>query len=345
MSLLSSIALQVPGIRRLRDGRDQLLSQQAELVAERTRMHAEMNALREALTEAETRLLPVVESASALTQRESDTIEAIQLISLLTKINKPVPGGLFGSAAQTGQLVQALHELFASIGYPLAPPEALQRRVVGGFVHQFVDSGFEAINDFNAPLARYAGRTIGDFAHVFDFGVGCGRVIRRMAEAYPNMRRTGGDIDAEAIAWLNANYGEYGDFVTLPHRPACSIADGTFDLVYGISVFTHLPEDMQFEWLEELRRITMPGAFLLLSVHGENYLRLFPQAAQDKAAAQGGFFYNDDAGLTSGLPEFYKNTYHTKEYIAKRWTEYFDILDHLPLGLSGHQDLVVCRRR
>jgi ubiquinone/menaquinone biosynthesis C-methylase UbiE len=193
-------------------------------------------------------------------------------------------------------------------------------------------------------LARTVGKTFGDFASVLDFGVGCGRVIRSIAQAYPNCTCTGTDVDVEAIKWLTNNYGQYGKFVILPHMPKSSLAGESADLIYAISVFTHLPENMQFAWLEELRRVAKPGAILLLTVHGENYLRMFPEEDQKKAEAAGGFLYNEKAELTSGLPEFYKNTYHTQGYVWREWGKYFQILDYCPLSLEGHQDIVVCKR-
>jgi len=45
--------------------------------------------------------------------------------------------------------------------------------------------------------------------------------------------------------------------------------DGFFDLIFSVSIFTHLPEKMQIAWLEELRRASKPGALVLSSVHGE----------------------------------------------------------------------------
>lgn len=333
MGLFRSLGLQIPHLRRLVEGRDALLR---EVIARRAVLQENQAFLAQFERERA--------SENSAVAREH-AIEVAQLTALLTKRSQPLAAGLFGGEEASLRLVERVRQAFVVAEYPLPPPAALQRRVVGDHVPGFVESGFSTINDFNAVLASNLGRTIRDFGHVFDFGVGCGRVLRRMAEAYPNLRLTGGDIDDEAITWLQQNYAPYGEFVTLPHRPPSSIADASFDLVYGISVFTHLPEDMQFEWLQELQRVTMPGAILLLTVHGDNYLTLFPAAAQEKAREAGGFFYNDDAGLTGGLPEFYKNTYHTQEYIVTRWGAYFDILQYAPLGLEGHQDIVVCRRR
>ena len=41
-----------------------------------------------------------------------------------------------------------------------------------------------------------------------------------------------------------------------------------FDFIYAISVFTHLREDYQDAWLEELARVARPDGIVLLTVHG-----------------------------------------------------------------------------
>ena len=47
----------------------------------------------------------------------------------------------------------------------------------------------------------------------------------------------------------------------------------TFDAVISISVFSHLNQASQDAFLEELARITKPGATLMLTIHGEAAMR------------------------------------------------------------------------
>ena len=65
-------------------------------------------------------------------------------------------------------------------------------------------------------------------------------------------------LDPWAIAWLQTHCVSMAEFFVVPHVSPAPCPDHAFDLAYSISVFTHLPEDMQFHWLEELRRITRP---------------------------------------------------------------------------------------
>jgi ubiquinone/menaquinone biosynthesis C-methylase UbiE len=253
---------------------------------------------------------------------------------------KPVPDPrVDGLLVANKQLTDALAYANA---LPL-PPRHLQERVVGGYFADFLSSANRTLSEFNGAL-KHVGKTLTDFERVLDLGVGCGRVIRRFHELYPNASLTGADIDAEAIAWLQQNYASLGKFVVLSHLPPSSLEGAHFDLVYVISVFTHLNEQMQFAWLGELSRVTKTGAYLLMTIQGRNHQQKHPADTQ-KAIAERGLYYIESAPETEGLPAFYKTTIHTREYVEREWSRFFDILHFEEMGAEGHQDLILCRKR
>jgi SAM-dependent methyltransferase len=183
---------------------------------------------------------------------------------------------------------------------------------------------------------------------ILDFGCGCGRVMGYMGEIAPASAIHGSDIDGEAIAWCEANFG--GEvrrgrfsFAVNRDRPPTAFDPGYFDLVYGISVFTHLPEDMQFQWLAELRRITRPGGILVLSVQGAALIRGHLAPEEARQFERKGFHYFPYGG-TEGLPDYYQAAWHDRSYIDRVWSEYFEVLEQVPGGIAGHQDLILCRR-
>jgi SAM-dependent methyltransferase len=224
------------------------------------------------------------------------------------------------------------------------PPRHLQERVVGWYSPDFVKSATRSLREFNEILCFF-GKSLLDFDRVLDLGVGCGRIIRCFHELRPRASFTGADIDAEAIEWLEKNYGPFfGRFVVLPHLPPSELGGCSFDLVYAVSVFTHLDETMQFAWLGELRRVTAPGGYLLITVHGRHHRLKHPREMQEKILAHG-FHYCHDVPVTVGLPTFYKHTFHTKEYVEREWSRFFDILHYQETGSEGHQDLILCRNR
>jgi ubiquinone/menaquinone biosynthesis C-methylase UbiE len=153
-----------------------------------------------------------------------------------------------------------------------------------------------------------------------------------------NNQLHGCDIDNEAISWCQSNLQHIGEFSTNKPLPNLPYEDDYFDIVYSISVFTHLPEDMQFEWLNELKRVTRKGGYLLLTTHGEH---LAPKRVQ-KTMQKHGFHYSV-GDRTDGLPDFYQTTFHTDQYIKDHWQAYFDIIKIVKKGVHNHQDLVICR--
>lgn len=51
--------------------------------------------------------------------------------------------------------------------------------------------------------------------------------------------------------------------------PPTPYVSGSFDLIYALSVFSHLDEPLQRDWLAEFRRLLRPGGLLVLSLLGE----------------------------------------------------------------------------
>lgn len=241
------------------------------------------------------------------------------------------------------QIVSILHY---EQNIPLPPPKHLQVRVVGVYAPEFIDSGFEICKDLNCVL-KAVDKELKDFQVILDFGCGCGRSIRALHTLMPSSSLSGMDIDQEAIGWLENNYASFGKFSVAPHLPPTALGDHRFDLVIGISVFTHLPEDMQFLWLEELRRITKPLGFLVLTTHGKkHYKDLSPEIVS--VMENKGFYYSDfgfNYGRSISLPDFYQTTFHSHEYIRREWGKIFDVLDIQTLRMGNHQDTVLLRNR
>jgi SAM-dependent methyltransferase len=266
------------------------------------------------------------------------------------------PSPTAGAAPDSIALRDRVAELEASLGQfqtilrretssPPPPPKHLQVRVVGAYVPGFLESGFAICDDLNAVL-NVVGKKLADFPRILDWGCGCGRTTRALKDTVPASEIHGTDIDPEAIDWLRQNYSRFADFRLAPHLPPLPYADGTFDFVFGISIFTHLPEDMQFRWLEELRRISRPGGYVLVTTSGEtNYRQTRPEI--QAAMAEKGFFYDDlgKYGQSISLPDFYQNTFHSIEYIRREWATHFEIVDIQPVGLQNHQDTILMKKR
>jgi SAM-dependent methyltransferase len=226
---------------------------------------------------------------------------------------------------------------------PTVPPRHLRFRVHGADdVKSFASVG-EALARGLLEIAD--GRmALTPNNRILDFGCGCGRVISSLSKL-TGAQIFGTDIDAEAIEWCNKSLSSVGKFSVNDKLPPLPFDDNTFDLVYSISIFTHLPEYMQFAWLGEINRVLKPSGYAILTTHGSS---LFPShllsAEITSEFNEKGFYYHVGAG-TDGLPDFYQTTFHSEAYILRNWTALVDVKTVLQRSAGDHQDSIICQKR
>jgi SAM-dependent methyltransferase len=222
------------------------------------------------------------------------------------------------------------------------PPASLRYRVHGSHtIDGFLKVGKRCSEDIEAALEK-VGKDLDSFQNVLDFGCGCGRTLIWFAGHSLSFRLHGTDVDTEAISWCRDNL-DFAEFGVNNPLPPLEYPSGTFDFIYAISVFTHLDEDYQFRWLEELKRVTRPGGILLLTVHGPYSWKNLPREDVTDIEERGFKFIASNA-MKGICPEWYQNAYHTKEYVLDRYSRYFDVLDYVPRGMSRRQDVVVLQK-
>ena len=222
------------------------------------------------------------------------------------------------------------------------PPEHLQVRITGAAAGAYHSTGRTTAEQI-ARVLDDAGRPLLEHRRILDFGCGPGRVLDCIHDMHPTAELFGCDIDGEAVSWAADALGDIASFEANDMEPPLPFADDSFDLIYGISVFTHLPEDLQLAWLSELRRVLKPGGLLLTTKLNPEAYEYVPEPIKQRAS-QTGFVYWGEAPETEGLPDIYRLAYHTDAYVRRVWEQYFEVLHVGSHDMNQTQDAVLLRR-
>jgi SAM-dependent methyltransferase len=164
-------------------------------------------------------------------------------------------------------------------GLPL-PPFPLRQLVAGKQAEREI---WLTTGETDAGLIRtLVERNDGPMAEmhaILDFGCGSGRVARWWADLRgPEV--FGSDYNPRLTAWCRANL----PFMTVETNaadPPTAFDSESFDLVYAISVFTHLPEELGRRWMRELARLLKPGGLVLFTVRGDRHLPMLNQEQRE----------------------------------------------------------------
>ena len=171
---------------------------------------------------------------------------------------------------------------------------------------------------------------------VLDWGCGPGRVIRH----WPEHQFTcfGSDVNEKSLDWCKLNLPPIR-FLHQQILPPLDLAAQTFDLIYGISILTHLSLSAHFLWIEELKRILKPGGLLFLTTQGN--------AFKDKLTQSEKSDFDDGHLIVRGaVKEGHRtfSSFHPNPFMEKLFDS-FVILKHISIENEGNvQDVWIVRK-
>jgi len=233
------------------------------------------------------------------------------------------------------------------------PPVVNRRRVGNGPIQRFLDAGDNCYRPIKAAVESRVQRPLADLK-ILDFGAGCGRTLIHFVRDNPAIYAT--DVDESAVRFLARHYravrATRNEF-----DPSLPYPDGFFDVVYSVSVFTHLSPASQQAWLQELHRVLKPGGLALLTTQGYTALHVVPQwvpawehLSEADLREKGALYLEDpqretDPANYAGISRSYGITFFTPEYVRAEWGRLFQV-EEIQDGVIDHlQDLVVLRKR
>jgi SAM-dependent methyltransferase len=208
------------------------------------------------------------------------------------------------------------------------PPFELASRVAklpsddfAGFIHYELKGREtrQALIDLLPDGYELAGR------RVLDFGSGAGRTLRHFAaEAEADGDYWGVDIDAPSVAWMQQNLCPPFNALACDTAPPLPFESESFDLIWAVSVFTHLTEHSA-AWLLELHRVLKPGGLLMASYMGEwNSVRLAEEPWDETRIGMN--VLRHDRPWERGGPVVLMSDWWVEEH----WGRAFDLVDRNP---------------
>ena len=159
---------------------------------------------------------------------------------------------------------------------------------------------------------------------VLDFGSGAGRTLRHFLSEAEEGEFWGADIDLASIEWMQANLSPPLHPWHANHIPPLGLEHGTFDLIWSVSVFTHLNYNSS-DWLLELHKLLKPGGYLIPTYMGRWISEYFAGETWDEDR-HGRTLLRQSWPWEQGGPVALISDWWMREH----WGRAFEVVDSLP---------------
>ena len=178
---------------------------------------------------------------------------------------------------------------------------------------------------------------------VLDFGCGAGRTLRHFFPEAAEGEFWGCDIDTDSVRWLKDELCPPFHVFENREHPPLDLESEAFDLVYAVSVFTHLTDSWS-DWLLEMHRILASEGLLLATFIGPGAA---PHVTDEPWSADriGMNVLRPGQGWDLGGPM----VLHSPWWIRAHWGRAFEIvhieLDGFGADSPGGQGVVLMRKQ
>lgn len=210
---------------------------------------------------------------------------------------------------------------------------------VGGFslkIHYM--GGVEGAECIKKALSKN-GLDINGFHNILDFGCGLGRIMRQW-KSLKGPKLYGTDYNPRLIKWCKKAF-PFAEFGTNTLSPKLIYENNKFDFIYAISVFTHLDEELQFSWMDELIRILKPGGYMLITLKtADRFLQVFsPEEQNEFKKGNLVVVHNKYSGTN------FCGAFHPEKFVREKLCKRLKIVDFIPLGSTDTgQDIFLLQK-
>jgi ubiquinone/menaquinone biosynthesis C-methylase UbiE len=178
---------------------------------------------------------------------------------------------------------------------------------------------------------------------ILDWGCGVSRIAMHIGKlAGTSSAVYACDINEKMISFNAKSYKDI-TYSLISYKPPTKYENGYFDLIYGLSIFTHIDDTMQEEWICEMYRILKENGIFLFTTQGRYFnSKLLPFEKQ--LLAQQGVFSKTYQQKGHRM----MSTYNEPEFFKNLLEKYFEVLEfhagEVDQSKVGGQDLWIVRK-
>lgn len=169
-------------------------------------------------------------------------------------------------------------------------------------------------------INKYASNNI---KNIYEWGCGPMRVLRHLPENFKNknIEFYGSDYNSKTIKWAKENFCDIKLSLN-KLSPPLPFESMQFDVIYSISVFTHLSQKLSYEFADDIYRLLKKNGIFISTFHGDFCKKHLTSAEQKK-------FLNDEYIERGRVKEGSRlfSSYHPKSFIMDCFSK-FEILEH-----------------
>jgi SAM-dependent methyltransferase len=199
------------------------------------------------------------------------------------------------------------------------PEDFLFQFVLNHPFHETEEKAIEAYFADGANSARTLHRILTEICgfgknqiHLLEFASGYGYVTRHIKNTLPFCLTTACDIHQQAVQFIQEKLGI--EAILSASRPEAFHVNKTFDVVFALSFFSHMPKNTFARWLKTLTSFIPPEGYCIFTTHGLASRKYFPKCQFD---AEGFYFEPTSEQKDLSLKE-YGSTIVKPQYVFER---------------------------
>lgn len=189
-------------------------------------------------------------------------------------------------------------------------------------------------------LLESVGRPLMGVKSFLEFASGHGRFTRHLVKAIGAERVTASDVVPDAVDFARDTL-HVQSFLSAS-RPEELSCPQRYDVVFVLSLFSHLPASSWMRWLTRLYDCVAPGGLLVFTTHGAEAVR-----RQGVALDSQGFFFAPSSESNAIDAQEYGTTFTSAEYVQSQIASHVGsdrLIRHAPTWFWHHQDAWVLER-